>query len=170
MFVAIGRTSRPLPPTSTISSSAPSSQACNSSSRSRHLRDGRRRCGISPHRVSSCTVRTEHRSRAATSRSVTPSLTRGGQALASLGNINGCSHDALGTRLVRSRTRKTERARDVRGTEGSGHVRRWKNPCKHGTETHDREMNSVLFGRRRNLRELAATSGFCRASPAFPEV
>jgi len=55
-------------PRSTVSSRAPSSHASNSSMRERHRREpGKRRCGISPSRVNSCTVRTEHRSRAATS-------------------------------------------------------------------------------------------------------
>jgi hypothetical protein len=59
---------RRLAPRSTVSSRAPSSHASNSSMRKRHRREpGKRRRGISPSRVNSCTVRTEHRSRAATS-------------------------------------------------------------------------------------------------------
>src|SRR5918995_594539 len=50
--------------------------------------------------------------------------------------------------------------------EGSGHERTWKNPCKHGTATHDREMSSVVFGRRRGDRVFAATSRFPRLQPA----
>lgn len=68
VYVLTGRTTRAAAPRSTVSSRAPSSHASNSSMRKRHLREpGIGRCGISPSRVNSCTVRTEHRCRAATS-------------------------------------------------------------------------------------------------------
>jgi hypothetical protein len=91
----VGRTTRPLRASSTISSSAPASQAARSVSRKRQRREpGSRRCGISRRRVSSWTFRVEQRSRAATS-----STSRYGLALTPAGPPRG-GRLALGLELV----------------------------------------------------------------------
>ena len=136
----IGHTNLPPRSSAIVSKGAPRSQASSLSSRKRHLRDpGRRRWGTNPCRVNSCTVRTEHRRRLATSGVIRKGLAAGIEHL--LFGIVGCAFqrrrsDYLpterGSRRCPNRQKVADVARRTTGLSGAGSSACAGSPSIHG--------------------------------------